>query len=144
MQLNEIDSLDRLSDVIQNSSWQLFEEIVGKVFGLHGYEVEVGKVVTFEGTRRQYDVIAEKEHLVFVDCKKWDNKRRIKYALKKSVEDQVERVEKLDLEEEGYPMIVVSSSVPLEKYKEVPIVSIYKLNRFIADFSWNSEEILSL
>ena len=144
MDLDKIRNYEQLKETIDDTCWQKFEEIVGKIFELHEYDVEVSKVVTFEDTKRQYDVLAKKDYWVITDCKKWDNKRRIKHGLKKAAEDQIERVRRLNLEEEAYPVVVVSSQSPIEFHSSVPIVSIYKLNEFLSEFDGYQREIMSL
>ncbi len=144
MKLEQVQNYDQLRDFLDKSSWQEFEKIVGKIFEFHGYDVEVSKVVSFDETKRQYDVIAELDHYIVVDCKKWDNKRRIKYGLKKAAEDQIERVKKLDLELKAFPLIVLSCQSPLEYHSSVPIVSVYKLNKFLSNFPLHVDDILNL
>ncbi len=117
---------------------------MGEVFELHNYEVKVSEVRTFENSKRQYDVIAKKDYSIIVDCKKWDNKRRIKHALRSAVEDQIERVRKLENSERKYPMIVTSSNSPVKFHREVPVISISKLNQFLSNFQVYKEELLCL
>lgn len=143
MEIERVKNYRQLKKILGNSNWQRFEEIVGKVLELNGYEVDVSKVITFDKTKRQYDVIAKKDHKIIIDCKKWDKKRRIKHGLKKAVEDQIKRVKKLDYEE-AYPMVVVSCNSPVEYYKEVPVIPVSRLNRFILNFPKNKEKILRL
>lgn len=142
MELSKVSKYSQLKNILEEANWQNFEEIVGRVFELNDYEVEIGKVVQFGDTKRQYDIIARLEHCIIADCKKWDNKRRIKYGLKKAVEEQIERVKKLSGEEEKYPIIVLSCNTPLESHKRVPIISIYKLNKFLSNFPIHGERIL--
>lgn len=144
LSLDEVNNYDEFSELLQNVSWQRFEELVGKIFELQGYDVEVGAVVSFEDTKRQYDVIAESDHLIFADCKKWDNKRRIRYSLRKSVEKQVERVERMTLEGSKYPIVVLSCDSPINYYQRVPIISVYKLNTFLSNFEVYNGNILCL
>lgn len=144
MRLDKIKNYRQLSQVIEKSSWQRFEEIVGKVFELHDYEVEVGKVISFGDTKRQYDVIAEGENCILVDCKKWDNKRRIKHGLRRAISDQIERVERFESDMEKYPLLVTSSRSPIKFHRGVPIVPIHKLNIFLSSFQTNIDKILSV
>lgn len=117
---------------------------MGEVFELHDYEVKVSEVKIFENSKRQYDVIARKDHSIIVDCKKWDNKRRIKHALKNAVEDQIERINKLESSGIKYPMIVTSSNSPIKFHREVPVIPISKLNKFLSNFQVYKERLLSL
>lgn len=144
MRLDKIKNYDQLSRVLEESSWQRFEEIVGKIFELNDYEVEIGRVVSFGGTKRQYDVIAREENCILVDCKKWDNKRRIKHGLKRAVSDQTERVEMFESDMEKYPLLVTSSQSPIEFYEGVPIVPVYKLNLFLSNIQTNLDKILKI
>ncbi len=144
MEIEKIKSYSQLSEVLEDIDWQKFEDIVGKIFDFHDYDVKVSEVISFDDTKRQYDVVAEKEHIIFADCKKWDNKRRIKYGLKKAVEDQIERVEKRLFKKEKYPIIVTSNSNPIEYYMQVPIIPIYKLNEFLSKFQIHKQKTLRI
>lgn len=144
MKLEKVKNYNQLEEILKKSSWQKFEKIVGKIFEFHGYEVKINHVHTFNDTKRQYDVIAEREDCIAVDCKRWDNKRRIKYALKKAVENQVERVERLPPKKDKYPVLVLSCHSPIKYHNSVPIVSVYKFNEFLTDFQAHKREILSV
>lgn len=143
MKLEEVKTYQQLRRLLEEATWQRFEDIVGKIFELHEYEIEVGKVITFAHTKRQYDVIAKQNRkLIVTDCKKWDNRRRITYGLKKAVEDQIERVAKLPHRKEKYPMLVLSCQSPTTYYHQVPIVPVFKLNTFLLNFPTNKERLL--
>lgn len=144
MEPSKISNYSQLENILEETDWQKFEEIVGKIFELNDYEVEVSKVVQFEDTKRQYDIIARLEHCIIADCKKWDNKRRIKYGLKRAVEEQIERVKKLSWNEETYPIIVLSGNTPLKFHNGVPIISIYKLDDFLSNLPIHRENILKV
>lgn len=142
MKLKDVKNYSQLQEILEEISWQKFEEIVGKIFEIHGYKVEVSEVITFEGTRRQYDVIARQEdHLIIADCKRWDRKRRIKYGLKQAAEKQINRVKKFQAKQAKYPIVVLSCRSPIEYYHQVPLVSVYKLNKFLLQFPMNKEMI---
>ncbi|MFP4005221.1 MAG: restriction endonuclease [Candidatus Hadarchaeia archaeon] len=135
MKPNNIKNHEQLLNSLEDMSWQDFEVFVGKIFEFHNYRVEVNKVICYETTKHQYDVIAQKEHsTILADCKKWDNKRRIKHGLKRAAEKQIERVKKMNLKNR-YPMIVTSGESPIELYQKVPIVPIQKLNYFLTHFN---------
>ncbi len=144
MDLSEVNGYTKLEKILEKANWQRFEEIVGKIFELNDYDVEVGKVISFEDTKRQYDVLASLEHRIIADCKKWDNKRRIEYGLKKAIEEQIERVKRLPRDEEKYPVIVLSGKAPLEFHNRVPIIPIFKLNKFLSNFPIYRGEILKI
>lgn len=144
MRLDEVENYNQLKEILESSSWQKFERIVGKIFEFHDYEVKINQVYTFKDTKRQYDVIAGREDCIAVDCKKWDNKRRIKYGLEKAVDDQVERVKKLPWRGDKYPVLVLSCQSPIEYHNSVPIVSVYKFNEFLSNFQAHKREILSV
>lgn len=144
MRLDEVENYTQLKNILEKVNWRKFEEIVGKIFEYNGYEVKISKIVSFENTKRQYDVIAKRNHYIIVDCKNWDNKRRIKHGLRKAVNDQIERVKKLSIETEKYPLIVLSCSSPIERFNKVPIISVYKLNSFLSNFSLAKQNILSI
>lgn len=144
MRLDEINNYRDLRKLLAHVSWQRFEEIVGKIFELHGYEVKVGQVITFEGTRRQYDVLARQDHCIIADCKRWDRKRRIKYGLKQAAEAQRERVQMHPAEVDKYPIVVLSCRSPIKICNQVPIISVYKLNKFLWNFPTNREKIIRI
>lgn len=144
MVIDEISDYSQLKQILEESDWQSFEKIVGKIFEFHNYDVRNGVVLSFENTKRQYDVIAEKENAIFADCKKWDNKRRIKYGLKRAVEDQIERVGRTKFSKEKYPIIVTSKNSPIKRYKQVPIISVHKLSDFLSNFQMFNQKILKI
>ncbi len=145
MEIDDVGDFFEIEKLLNDIDWREFEQIVGKIFEFHEYDVDVSKVVTFENTKRQYDVTAKcSEYCVVTDCKNWDNKRRIKSGLKKAVEKQIERVEMLDNDIETFPLIVTSSRNPVEYFSGVPIVPIFKLNRFLLGFEFNKEKMKSV
>lgn len=145
MDLEEIEGYKELRKLISKLNWKKFEEITGKIFELNNYETEVSKVVTFEETKRQYDVIAEcSDYFIIADCKKWDKKRRKKSGLKKAAEEQVERAEKLKYSKQIYPLVILSCNTSIRLYKKVPIVPVQKLNNFLLNFEANKERILKV
>lgn len=143
MELEKIRDYSQLEEILDDIEWQEFEEMVGKIFEFHDYDVTVSKVITYEKTKHQYDVIAEKGHSIIADCKKWDNRRRIKHGLKRAAKDQIDRVKRMDLKRK-YPILVTSDSSPIEFYDKVPIVPVQKLNSFISHFQENKEEAICL
>lgn len=142
--LEDIKNNSQLTEVLEDMSWQNFEVMVGKIFEIHDYDVTVSKVITFEDSKHQYDIIARgKNQVVIADCKKWDNRRKIKHGLKRAARKQVNRVKKMDCEEK-YPIIITSDSSPIEFYEEIPIIPVHKLNSFISEFQKNKERLLRL
>lgn len=144
VKLENVKTCNQLKNILETASWQRFEKLVGKIFSFHGYEVEVSKVVTFTRSKRQYDVIAKQNHTIIADCKKWSKKRRIKYGLKNAVEKQIERVKKLNVEGKIYPMVIVSCKTPIEYYRTVPVISVYKLNKFLSNFPSYKDMLLTV
>lgn len=142
--IEEIENHSQLKEILKDLDWQSFERIVGKIFEFHNYHVKVSEVVSFENTKRQYDVIAERDHFIVADCKKWDNKRRIKYGLEKAVDKQIERVRRLSIKKEKYPIIVISNNSPVEFYNKVPIISVHELNAFLSNFQKYNQKVLKL
>ncbi len=142
--MENIDGYEKLEKILDDTDWKDFENLVGEVFRIHDYDVEVSKVVTFENTKRQYDVIGEKDHTIIVDCKYWDNKRRVKHGLKEAVKDQIERTKRLTEYSKKYPMIVTSKNVPIKFSKKVPIIPVSKLSEFLNSFEVHKDAILKI
>ena len=66
--MNTVAELEKLSRSLR---WQWFERLVAFVFEQNDFTVAERRVITFDTTKRQYDVIAEKYGKVWlVECKK--------------------------------------------------------------------------
>lgn len=120
----------QFEQLVDLSTWQSFEEITGKIFEYHGFEITISKTLTKNKKRRQFDVIAQKGNsTITVDCKRWDKNRYKTAALKTAAEKQIERTNLFF--ENAKPIIVTRFSESIYSHKDVQIVPIEKLNTFI-------------
>ena len=112
-------------------AWQGFERIVGELFKMHDYSVEISKVVVKEKMKRQFDVIARKNgKTLLIDCKKWNKNRYKTSALKTAVEKQVERTVFYPGLNKT-PLIVTWYDEDLVFHNKVPVVPVGRLNDFL-------------
>ncbi len=129
-----IKSIEDLQKVSERVVWQNFERLAAFIFEENNFQVETGKVKTFNKKRRQYDVIARKGNKTFlVECKKWAGNRYRLSALLTAVEQHKERSEfyRILTDENVTPIIVTLIEEEILFYEAIPIVPILKLNSFI-------------
>ena len=96
----------------------------------------------FPEGKRQFDVIAERfNELFLVECKKWSGRHKIN-ALRKAVDEHLERclLYSKKANKKAMPLIVTLVEEEIKIHEDVPIVPIEKLNYFINSFSLNSEK----
>lgn len=144
-----IKNLDELKALGRRMKWQYFEKLVGWIFEKNDFEIDVNKVVVFENTRRQFDVIAKRFGTIFVvECKKWSGKRNKTGLIKKAVEKHLEKCElyrKFQNKElmslEVIPLVVTLQEEDLTLYESVPVIPIEKLNTFINNFEEFKDKI---
>jgi len=135
--------IQNISDMLK---WQEFEEIAALALKINGYTVK--KNVRFKHGSRRYeiDVVGCRKPLVVcIDCKRWQHAIAAS-ALRKIVEEQLQRVEaladtlpnlKLELEctkwEKAKFVPAVLSLVPgaYKFYYDVPVVPVLSLQDFI-------------
>jgi hypothetical protein len=133
----KINSLEELAKLSKEVKWQYFEKLVAWIFEQNDFKVGVNKVITFEGKRRQFDVIAERfRNLFLIECKKWSGKRYRTSQLKKAVKEHLEKclLYKEKYNKEIMPLIVTLIEEDIKTYEGVHIVPIEKLNTFINRF----------
>ena len=129
-----IKSIEDLQKVSERVVWQNFERLAAFIFEENNFQVETGKVKTFNKKRRQYDVIAQKGNKTFlVECKKWAGNRYRLSALLTAVKQHKERSEfyRILTDENVTPIIVTLIEEEILFYEAIPIVPILKLNSFI-------------
>ena len=134
MNFEDIKNIEDLDWVSREVVWQNFERLVGFVFEMNDFQVDINKVRTLGKRRRQYDVIARKNDKIYlIECKKWAGNRYRLSALKRAIEKHKERTEFYgDLTgEKAIPIIVTLIEEDIKFYEEMPIVPIFKLNSFI-------------
>ena len=134
MNLEDINTVEDLERVSEEAVWQNFERLVGFIFEVNDFQVNVNKVRTFNKKRRQYDVIAKKNDRTYlVECKKWAVNRYRLSALKKAIEQHKERTNfyRNLTGEEAIPIIVTLIEEDIKFYEDMPIIPIFRLNSFI-------------
>ena len=135
-----------LEHVSQLLEWQEFESIAGFALERNGFDV--AKNVRFKNSRRRWelDVVACKKPLILcIDCKHWQRALHLS-ALKKIVEEQMERTEALaevlpspsiKVDCHGWtkarliPVVLSLVEGKFKFYDNVPIVPILKIQDFV-------------
>ena len=135
MEFDEIKSADDLDKISKESKWQNFEKLTAFIFEENGFNVKVNVVKVFENkSRRQYDVIAEKnDKLIIVDCKKWSGNRYRLSALKEAIKKHKERC--LLYDKNSIPLIVTLIGEEVKIHNDIAIIPISKLNSYINEIS---------
>jgi hypothetical protein len=134
MNFEDINTVEDLERVSEEAVWQNFERLVGFIFEVNDFQVNINKVRTFNKKRRQYDVIAKKyDRTYLIECKKWAVNRYRLSALKKAIEQHKERTNfyRNLTGEEAIPIIVTLIEEDIKFFEDVPIVPIFRLNSFI-------------
>ena len=91
MNFEDIQCVEDLETVSEETIWQNFERLAGFIFEKNDFRVSINTVKTYNKTKRQYDVISKKSNQTFlVECKKWAGNRYRLSALKKAI-DQHEK-----------------------------------------------------
>jgi protease II len=136
MNFEDIKDHNDLQKVSNGSIWQNFERLVAFIFEKNDFQVEIGKVLTSNKKRRQYDVIARSREKTFlVECKRWSGNRYRLSAMKKAVADHRERAEfyrKLT-NEFVEPIIVTLIEEEIQVFEDVPLIPVFRLNSFLAE-----------
>ena len=136
MNFEDIKDHNDLQKISSESIWQNFERLVAFIFEKNDFQVEIGKVLTSNKKRRQYDVIARsKDRTFLVECKRWSGNRYRLSAIKKAVADHRERSEfyrKLT-NKLVFPIIVTLIEEEIQVFEDVPLIPIFRLNSFLAE-----------
>lgn len=134
MNFENINSIEDLEQVSTEAVWQNFERLVGFIFEMNDFQVNINRVRTFNKKRRRYDVIAKKnERIYLVECKKWAGNRYRLSALRKAIQQHDERTNfyRNLTGEEAIPIIVTLIEEDIKFFEDMPIVPIFRLNSFI-------------
>ena len=136
MDFDSIKSHDDLKKFLSESKWQTFEQLVGHIFEMNDFSVDINFVKMLHGrVRRQYDVIAKDlRYLFVVDCKMWAGNRYKSSALKNAAETHIERCKHLESDKEIVPIIVSLNNEDVDWHEGVPIVPVHKLNSFLRNY----------
>ena len=145
--------------IIQQLTWQEFELLTTTVGDEFGFEAKTG--LNFSSGERKYQidvVLKNKPFVLFIDCKHFGGTGK-KSALKKAVEEQIERAKALakkvtDLQEKlkiaswkkiiFMPLIITWLDDEIYFYEKVPVVPFTKLRSFFDDFYIYFKDILQL
>ena len=142
MNFEDIESIEDLEKVAEESVWQNFERLAAFIFEKNDFRVTVNTVKTSNKKRRQYDVIARKSNQTFlIECKKWAGNRYRLSALKRAIVDHKERTTFYGntTNEDAIPVIVTLIEEEIRVYEGVPLVPVQKLNSFINELDNHAE-----
>ncbi|MEM5799078.1 MAG: restriction endonuclease [Candidatus Aenigmatarchaeota archaeon] len=135
--LEEMKREKNIEDILEKYNWKNFESFVEFVFQQHDFKTN--KNFRFKlGKRYEIDIVAEREVIVCVDCKKWGKGRYKKSSLVKSAEKQIERSKAYQLftktNKAVLPLIITLTDEIIEgKFIAIPI---WKLNEFLLSCCW--------
>ncbi len=133
-----IQSVSDLEELSYQVRWQYFEKLVAFIFSENGFDTKQNVVVKFDGTKRQFDVIARDSFRTFlVECKKWRSRREQSSALKSAVRKHLERCalySELYGDKETVPLVVTLLDHDITEHDGVQVVPIMKLNMFLQEF----------
>ena len=120
-------SLEDLELISKTVKWQGFEKLVAFIFEENGFVVKHNVVIVFSDTKRQFDVLAKKEGLIYaVECKRLKKSPSAKDMLK-----HIERCEMLSINlGKKVKSLIISLNHELIN-KTVPVIPIQKLNSFL-------------
>jgi hypothetical protein len=142
MNFEEIERIEDLETVSEESAWQNFERLAAFIFEKNEFSVHVNTVKTLHKKRRQYDVIARKSTQTFlIECKKWAGNRYRLSALKRAVGQHKERTLFYNriMNEDAIPLIVTLIEEEIRVFDKVPIVPVLKLNAFINELDIHAD-----
>jgi len=143
MNFEDIDSIDDLETVSEESVWQNFERLAAFIFEKNGFVVSVGTVKTRNRQRRQYDVIARKNgRTILAECKRWSGGRYRLSALMRAVAQHRERALFYEniMNESAIPVIVTLIEEEIRVFEGVPLVPVHRLNAFISELDTHADD----
>jgi flavodoxin len=126
-----------IEDVLKKYDWKDFESFVEFVFQQHDFETK--RNFWFKTNRRyEIDVVAEREVIMCVDCKRWCGGRYKKSSLIKAGEAHAERVKEfknfIKSSKMVIPVIITLMDEDITRGGEVFIIPVWKLNEFVLNF----------
>ncbi len=132
--LEEIRKTKEIERVLKNYDWKDFESFVEFVFQQHDYETK--RNFRFKTDKRyEVDIIAEKNVIICVDCKRLSSGRSKRSFLKNSAERHKKRTEELGKfskkDKKLLPLIITLMDEDIIEYQNVIILPIWKINDFI-------------
>lgn len=142
MNFEDIERIEDLEIVSEESVWQNFERLAAFIFEKNEFSVKVNTVKTLNKKRRQYDVIARKSNQTFlIECKKWAGNRYRLSALKRAIGQHKERTTFYEsiMNEDAIPIIVTLIEEEIRVFEGIPLVPVHKLNSFINELDNNAE-----
>jgi hypothetical protein len=143
----DIKCIEDLQRVSTEVVWQNFERLTAFVFEENNFRASTNTVKTLKRKRRQYDVIAKTNSKTFlVECKKWAGNRSRLSALKRAIDQHIERTEfyRYLTGENAVPIVVTLVEEEIRSYDGVPIVPILRLNSFINELDQEEQDEVAL
>ena len=131
----EINSIEELEQLSFQVKWQYFEKLVAFIFEKNDFDVQQNVVITHNGDKRQYDVIAKKNDITYVvECKRWKSRASVVSAIKDAIDIHINRgkfYSEIHPEESVVPLLVMPLQGMPESHNEVYIVPLTSLNWFL-------------
>ena len=123
----KLKSMKDLELVCETIKWQGFERLVAFIFEENDFVVKHNVVVVFNDTKRQFDVLAKLDGVVYAaECKRLKNSPSAKDMLK-----HIERCEMLSIKigKKVKPLIITLNYKLMNQ--TIPIIPIQELNYFL-------------
>jgi len=136
-----------IEDLLQRYDWQYFEQIVADILEEYGFTVETNKRFSLD-RKFEIDVVADnKTEILCIDCKHWGMRQGKTTPLKYAAIDQNERAyafkSHFKKNQSVYPIVITLMQENIHIEEGIPIVPIFKLNDFLANFPRYKEEFTS-
>ncbi len=124
-----IKTISELEKLSRSLRWQWFERLVAFVFEQNDFAINEKRVIIFDTTKRQYDIIAEKYGKIWlIECKKQKN-LNINHAI-------IKHKERCEMYNKKTGKIIEPLIVTMDQEleAEIPVVPLLKLNTFINEY----------
>jgi hypothetical protein len=133
-----------VEDVLKKYDWRSFESFVEFVFQQHEFETR-RNFRFFAGKRYEIDVLAEREAIVCVECKRWKGwhkKASLIEAARKHEEKVKEFIKAVKPKKHVMPVLIALTDEGIVKEGYVYIIPVWKLNEFLLNFEmWINSEL---
>ncbi|MFH8080396.1 MAG: restriction endonuclease [Candidatus Aenigmatarchaeota archaeon] len=139
--LEELKHSREIDEVLAKYNWKDFESMVEYIFMQHDFSVK--KNFRFKTTKRyEIDVLAEKEIIFCVECKRWERGRNKRATLLLSSNKHLERVEEFkkfaNVKKHVIPMIITLRDEGFYFENKTFFIPIWFLNEFLLNESWHT------
>ncbi|MCS7135190.1 MAG: restriction endonuclease [Candidatus Aenigmarchaeota archaeon] len=137
--VNELAQTKNIEDLLEKYNWKTFEDFVEFVFQQHDFKTK--KNFRFKTKKRyEIDIVAERDVVFCVDCKRWGRGRYKKHSLIKSSEKLLERVGEFKnyakIKKQVLPLIITLWDEGFYMENKTFFVPIWKLNEFLLSEFW--------